>query len=322
MADEGEFDTGRSVRRVILVRRVTALINLMALSGLLVWTTVNDRQLRSPMGMSNVVAFAIVAAIGVGTYYLGKAALKPLVDRELVDGEWDDLSWGRRTFMVAFVVAAAVHMAVWLYDTNHAPSVATPVRITECHEGEIDPNTFQHRGVACSGAWTVHGVHYSGTLPHDDANEGAYYAGQRRTLKVSTEHPNVVVSNAEDSFLYWAPFLCGFVLIWVGATWVFKAFRVSADLRTIPTRIRVKAAPVDDQPDEYFAMLDEQHPRSNPRGLLRRRHGDPPVDEALGEDLEWRPTENLQQHNVEQVQISEPEARHIINRWKTVAEPG
>lgn len=225
MIDQGEFDASKAARRAILVRRVSALISLVELVGLLVWTTHYDFQLRSPVALPHLVGFGVVAALGVGVRLMCAAVLQPLVGRGFIDEDEASNPDGERTFVVALVFAGCFHMSIWLNATNHAPSVEVPVRITECHEGD--------RGTACSGAWTVNGVRHSGIMPHDPNNETAYYTGTPRMLKVSTQHPDVVVSNDEGSFLYALPIIAAVVLIYRTAKWLFAASEVTDALRAI-----------------------------------------------------------------------------------------
>jgi len=70
----------------------------------------------------------------------------------------------------------------------------------------------------------------------------------------------------------------------------------------------------------YYAKVSEGHPRSSPRGIVRRRlvgRESVPYDEAFTRNLRWEPTEYLRRyelgHNeVDHVEISEREAAAFI----------
>ncbi|MFD4942201.1 hypothetical protein ACFVYE_02230 [Streptomyces sp. NPDC058239] len=68
----------------------------------------------------------------------------------------------------------------------------------------------------------------------------------------------------------------------------------------------------------YFAKIDERNPRSNPRGVVRRRvDDDQTYDEAFTRNLRWEPTEYLRRyalgHNdIDHVGISATEAAAFI----------
>ena len=73
----------------------------------------------------------------------------------------------------------------------------------------------------------------------------------------------------------------------------------------------------------YYARVDEAQPRDNPRGIVRRRHTDPPIDEVFARDMQWHPTEYLRlywlgHNDVDHVEITEREAEEITSRWRTV----
>ncbi|MBQ6643163.1 MAG: hypothetical protein IJH84_19305 [Saccharopolyspora sp.] len=70
----------------------------------------------------------------------------------------------------------------------------------------------------------------------------------------------------------------------------------------------------------YYAKIDELHPRSDPRGLVRRRILDGVThDEAFTRQLDWEPTEYLKRyaigHNeIDHVEITEQEADEFVQR--------
>ncbi len=70
----------------------------------------------------------------------------------------------------------------------------------------------------------------------------------------------------------------------------------------------------------YYAKIDETHPRTDPRGIVRRRIADGTAhDEAFTRNLRWEPTEYLRRyelgHNdVEHVEISIGEAEEFVQR--------
>ncbi|GHF89233.1 hypothetical protein [Streptomyces thermodiastaticus] len=78
----------------------------------------------------------------------------------------------------------------------------------------------------------------------------------------------------------------------------------------------------------YYAKISEGHPRSNPRGIVRRRlvgREKTTYDEAFTRNLRWEPTEYLRRyelgHNeVDHVEISEREAAAFIE--KAIAKLG
>lgn len=70
----------------------------------------------------------------------------------------------------------------------------------------------------------------------------------------------------------------------------------------------------------YYAKIDESHPRSDPRGVVRRRIVDGVAhDEAFTRNLRWEPTEYLRRYrlghdDVEHVTISKEEADAFVER--------
>ena len=72
----------------------------------------------------------------------------------------------------------------------------------------------------------------------------------------------------------------------------------------------------------YYALVNDRHPVGDPSGIVRRTHTEPrPVDEALGRDMEWHPTEFLYRHwlghnDQDYVEITEEAALALISRWK------
>ncbi|SDK58574.1 hypothetical protein [Streptomyces indicus] len=69
----------------------------------------------------------------------------------------------------------------------------------------------------------------------------------------------------------------------------------------------------------YYAKIGEGHPRSSPRGIVRRRvDEDATYDEAFTRNLRWEPTEYLRlyalgHNDIDHVQISESEAAAFID---------
>jgi hypothetical protein len=72
----------------------------------------------------------------------------------------------------------------------------------------------------------------------------------------------------------------------------------------------------------YYALIDKDHPRERPIGLVRRIHTEPvPTDERLQRDLQWHPSEYLRLYHLghdphEHVEITEEEANAAITRWR------
>lgn len=70
----------------------------------------------------------------------------------------------------------------------------------------------------------------------------------------------------------------------------------------------------------YYAKIDETHPRTDPRGIVRRRVVDGTAhDEAFTRNLRWEPTEYLKRyelgHNdVEHLKITLGEAEEFVQR--------
>ncbi|MQA13424.1 MAG: hypothetical protein GEV09_04395 [Pseudonocardiaceae bacterium] len=70
----------------------------------------------------------------------------------------------------------------------------------------------------------------------------------------------------------------------------------------------------------YFAKVSDRHPRSNPRGIARRRMVNGHlIDEAFTRNLRWEPTDYFQRyrlgHNdVDHVKITSAEAKALIQR--------
>jgi hypothetical protein len=68
----------------------------------------------------------------------------------------------------------------------------------------------------------------------------------------------------------------------------------------------------------YFAKIDERNPRSNPRGIVRRRvDDDQAYDEAFTRNLRWEPTEYLRlydlgHNDIDHVEITATEAAAFI----------
>jgi hypothetical protein len=80
----------------------------------------------------------------------------------------------------------------------------------------------------------------------------------------------------------------------------------------------------------YYAIVGQEHTVDQPLGLLRRlQHDDGPEDEGLRDDLSWRKTSLIVEHDNgsldnEFVEVSHEQAGRIVEyfRAKRAAEPG
>jgi hypothetical protein len=80
----------------------------------------------------------------------------------------------------------------------------------------------------------------------------------------------------------------------------------------------------------YYAMVGPEHPADQPLGLLRRLlHDDGPEDEGLRDDLSWRKTTLIVEHDNgslddELVEVTHEQAGRIVEyfRAKRASEPG
>jgi hypothetical protein len=72
----------------------------------------------------------------------------------------------------------------------------------------------------------------------------------------------------------------------------------------------------------YYALIDRDHPRERPLGLVRRIHTKPvATDEELLRDLAWHPSEYLRLYALghdphDHVEITEEEANAAIAWWR------
>lgn len=82
-----------------------------------------------------------------------------------------------------------------------------------------------------------------------------------------------------------------------------------------------------DTPDvRYYALIRDGGTAEQATGLVRRVHTGPsPTDEAIGNDLQWHPTDYLTRYYVlgsmdrEHVEISAADAERLIARWRADA---
>lgn len=77
---------------------------------------------------------------------------------------------------------------------------------------------------------------------------------------------------------------------------------------------------------QYFALIKDGGTAEEATGLVRRVHTRPlPTDEAIGNDLDWHPTEYLKRYYVlgstdrEHVEITAELAAQLIERWRAQA---
>jgi hypothetical protein len=79
-----------------------------------------------------------------------------------------------------------------------------------------------------------------------------------------------------------------------------------------------------DEPSvQYFALIKDGGTAEEATGLVRRVHTSPlPTDEAIGNDLDWHPTDYLERYYVlgsmdrEHVEITADVAAQLIDRWR------
>ncbi|MBS2963328.1 hypothetical protein KGA66_09745 [Actinocrinis puniceicyclus] len=83
---------------------------------------------------------------------------------------------------------------------------------------------------------------------------------------------------------------------------------------------------VQDEPAvRYFALISDGGTADDATGLVRRTHTRPvPTDEAIGNDLDWHPTEYLYLywlgHNDQaHVEVSAEFAAQLVQRWRAKA---
>lgn len=73
----------------------------------------------------------------------------------------------------------------------------------------------------------------------------------------------------------------------------------------------------------YYAMIDDDGSAEDAFGLVRRIHAEPlAIDEAVGNDLEWHPTEYLRRYyllgstDIDHVEVSAEFAEQLMARWR------
>lgn len=73
----------------------------------------------------------------------------------------------------------------------------------------------------------------------------------------------------------------------------------------------------------YYALIRDNGTAEEATGLVRRIHTEPfYTDEAIGNDLEWHPTEYLDRYYIlgtmdqEHVEISAELAEKLLTRWR------
>jgi hypothetical protein len=82
-----------------------------------------------------------------------------------------------------------------------------------------------------------------------------------------------------------------------------------------------------DEPSvQYFALIKDGGTAEEATGLVRRVHTRPlPTDEAIGNDLDWHPTDYLERYYVlgsmdrEHVEITADVAAQLLDRWRAQA---
>lgn len=73
---------------------------------------------------------------------------------------------------------------------------------------------------------------------------------------------------------------------------------------------------------QYFALIPDYGTAEDAIGLVRRVHTQPiPTDEAIGNDLEWHPTEYLRlywlgHNDQDHVEVSAEFAAQLLERWR------
>lgn len=77
---------------------------------------------------------------------------------------------------------------------------------------------------------------------------------------------------------------------------------------------------------QFFALIRDGGSAEDATGLVRRVHTRPlPTDEAIGNDLEWHPTDYLDRYYIlgsmdrEHVEITAEFAAQLIERWRAQA---
>jgi hypothetical protein len=74
----------------------------------------------------------------------------------------------------------------------------------------------------------------------------------------------------------------------------------------------------------YFALIEDDGSAEDATGLVRRVPTTPrPTDEAIGNDLEWHPTEYLERYyqlgtmDRDHVEITPEFAEELLSRWRS-----
>lgn len=73
----------------------------------------------------------------------------------------------------------------------------------------------------------------------------------------------------------------------------------------------------------YYAMIEDDGTAEDAFGLVRRIHAEPiAIDEAIGNDLEWHPTEYLRRYyllgstDIDHVEVTAQFAEALLARWR------
>jgi hypothetical protein len=82
-----------------------------------------------------------------------------------------------------------------------------------------------------------------------------------------------------------------------------------------------------DEPSvQYYALIKDDGTVEQATGLVRRVHTRPlPTDEAIGNDLDWHPTDYLERYYLrgsmdrEHVEITADRAAQLVDRWHAQA---
>ena len=82
----------------------------------------------------------------------------------------------------------------------------------------------------------------------------------------------------------------------------------------------------DEPAVQYFALITDDGTAEEAIGLLRRIHTTPlPTDEAIGNDIEWHPTDYLDRYYIlgsmdgNHVEVSAEFAARLLERWRAEA---
>jgi hypothetical protein len=73
----------------------------------------------------------------------------------------------------------------------------------------------------------------------------------------------------------------------------------------------------------YYALIEDNGTAEDAFGLVRRIHAEPlAIDEAIGNDLEWHPSEYLSRYyilgtmDIDHVEVSAEFAEALLERWR------